>query len=241
MSRLDGKIAVVTGAGSGIGRATAKELAAVGARVVLIGRRRSPLEETAALLPREASWACPADVTDRSQVDELFEDVRKRWDTVDILVNNAGVNTPRRSLGDIPPEDWARVLDVNLTGVFHCTRAAVAQMRGRGGRVVSIGSVSGLRSSAGGGIAYATSKFGLVGFTAALNREENPNDVYASAVHPGEVDTPILDDRPTPPTPEHRARMLRAEDVAEAVLFIVTRPPHVHVPEMVIRPKGQDL
>jgi NAD(P)-dependent dehydrogenase (short-subunit alcohol dehydrogenase family) len=241
MSRLQGHVAVVTGAGSGIGRATAAALAGEGARVVLVGRRREALEQTAAELPQDATWVYPADVTDREQVAALFDDVADTWGPVDFLVNNAGINTPRRNIADISVDDWERVLAVNLTGVFLCTRAALARMRGRGGRVVNIGSVAGLRASAGGGIGYCASKHGVAGLTHALNLEENANGIHATAIHPGEVDTPILDNRPAPPTKAHRARILRAEDVAAAVLFVLTRPQGVHIPELVIKPIEQRL
>ncbi|MBI4606685.1 MAG: SDR family oxidoreductase [Planctomycetes bacterium] len=241
---LDGSVAVVTGAGSGIGRAVAKALRGAGARVALLGRRRAALEDTLSLLdaPPGTALALPADVTDRAAVDAAIARVADAWGRIDILVNNAGTNTPRRSLEDIDPEDWDRVVAVVLTGPYNATRAALPHLRrARSGLVINIGSTSSYRASRLAGIAYIAAKHGVLGFSAALALEEKRHGIRATAIHPGEVDTPILEKRPAPVPPERRKLILRPEDVAEAVLFVATRPPGVAIPSLSIEPLAQEI
>jgi len=241
---LAGKVAVVTGAGSGIGRAVAVALSRAGCRVALLGRRRELLEESRAALEAPAGdvLVLPVDVADRDAVDRAVAQAGATWSSIDVLVNNAGTNTPKRALEDIHPEDWDQVIAVNLTGLFNATRAALPWLRRAGdGQVINIGSTSGVRAARLAGIAYASSKHGVVGFTAMINLEEKRHGIRATAIHPGEVDTPILEKRPTPVSAERRQAILRPEDVAEAVLFVATRPPSVNVPSLMIEPTSQDF
>jgi NAD(P)-dependent dehydrogenase (short-subunit alcohol dehydrogenase family) len=234
---------IVTGAGSGIGRAAARSLHAAGARVALLGRRKELLDESAAGLEDSGGRALvlPVDVADRDGVGRAVARVEEAWGRIDILVNNAGINTPRRSLEEISPEDWDRVVAVNLTGPYNVTRAALPALRRSGhGLVITIGSVSGFRASRLGGIAYIAAKHGVLGFSATIQVEERKHGIRATAIHPGEVDTPILEKRPTPVPPERRRVLLRSEDVAEAVLFVATRPQGVVIPTLVIEPLAQD-
>lgn len=241
---LESKIAIVTGAGSGIGRAVARSLHTAGARVALFGRRQELLDETIATLGAAPGTAVgiAVDVTDRQGVDRAVAAVEALWGRIDIVVNNAGTNTPRRALGDIDPHDWDQVIDINLTGPYNVTRAALpALRRSSAGQVINIGSTSGFRPSRLAGIAYASSKHAIVGFTACIQLEEKRHGLRATAIHPGEVDTPILEKRPQPVSEERRKAILRSEDVAEAVLFAATRPVHVVVPVLVIEPTSQDF
>lgn len=240
---LQGQAGIVTGAGSGIGRAVARALLDAGMKLALLGRRREALEETAAGARAETERVIlPVDVADRAAVSEAIRQVEERWPKVDLLVNNAGLNTPRRALEDIAPEDWDHVVAVNLTGAFNVTRAALPLLRREGGaRVINIGSTSAFRPSRVAGIAYTSSKHALAGFTATIGLEEQKNGIRATAIHPGEVDTPILEKRPTPVSAERRARILRPEDVADVVLFVATRPPQVAVPLIVVEPASQDF
>ncbi|HVR73157.1 MAG TPA: SDR family oxidoreductase, partial [Planctomycetota bacterium] len=249
------RVAVVTGAGSGIGRAIAAALYRAGMKVALLGRRRGLLEETRRLIeapraggrPRGGSaagrvLAVPVDVSNRAAAGRAIRRIEKAWGRLDILVNNAGTNTPRRSLEEISPEDWDQVLAVNLTGVYNVTRAALPALRKSGsGHVINIGSISGLRASKVAGIAYTSSKHAVQGFTATIAIEERAHGIRATVIHPGEVDTPILERRPAPVSAERRKVMLRPEDVAETVLFAATRPPRVSLPLIIVEPTAQDF
>ena len=241
---LQSKVAIITGAGSGIGRAVARALHLAGARVALLGRRRELVEEVEKSLKAErgTTLVFAADVTRRSDLATAIQKVEEAWGRIDILVNNAGTNTPRRGLEDISPEDWDQVVGINLTGAYNATRACLPALRRAGtGLVINIGSTSGFRPSKLAGIAYASSKHAIVGFTACVALEEKKHGIRATAIHPGEVDTPILEKRPTPVSAERRKAILRPEDVAEAVVFAATRPAHVTVPVLVIEPVAQDF
>jgi NAD(P)-dependent dehydrogenase (short-subunit alcohol dehydrogenase family) len=235
---LAGKAAIVTGAGSGIGRAIAQSLSGAGAAVALLGRRRELLDETRGLLDASArALVVPLDVADRPTVDESIARVAAELGAIDIVVNNAGTNTPRRSLADIDPADWDAVIEVNLTGAYNVTRASLEALRRSGdGLVINVGSTAAVYASRIPGIAYTASKHAITGFTAALRQEERAHGIRATALHPGEVDTPILEKRPEPVSAERRRVILRPEDVAAAVLFIALLPGRACVPEMVIEP-----
>ena len=236
---LDGQVAVVTGAGSGIGRATAVALARAGASVALAGRRREPLDETGELVRAEGGRALvvQADVTDEADAERLIRTATHELGPIDVLVNNAGVNVKRRTLADTSAPDWRRVVEVNLTGPFLVTRAVLPAMRRRGGgTIVNIVSESGRRTYLVAGAAYCAAKYGARSLTDYINLEARQDGVRACAIHPGEVVTPILQDRPDPPGPEAQARMLQPEDVADAVVFVASLPPRAAVEELAIRP-----
>ncbi len=232
MARLRGQVAVVTGAGTGIGRATAVALAREGARVVAVGRRRESLEETIAALDGDAdgSVAAAADITDEDAVQRLAADVVERWGRIDLLVNNAGLNVPRRDLAGLSVADWHAVLQVNLTGTFLMTHAVLPVMREqRSGTVINVSSIAGLRARGFTGPAYNAAKAGVNSLTESVNLAEQQHGIRACAVCPGEVSTPILERRPIPPTADVRALMLQPEDVADSVVFVATMPPRATV------------
>jgi NADP-dependent 3-hydroxy acid dehydrogenase YdfG len=241
---LSGKVAVVTGAGTGIGRAAAAALHEAGARVALLGRRQAPLEACAAALSERGegrALALPADVTDREGLARAIDSVLSRWERIDILVNNAGTNIPRRSLAETSPADWDEVVAVNLTGAFNAVQAVLPALRRQGsGHIINIGSTSALRASKLGGAAYCAAKHGIVALNDIINQEGKEYGVRGTAIHPGEVDTPILDKRPQPVSEERRRAILRPEDIARAVLFAAASPPRVVVSEIVVKPLGQD-
>ena len=238
---LRGKGVLVTGGGSGIGQSIAVSLAEEGCKVAVAGRGEERLRETVALWKGQPPILhCPVDVADRKSVGKLFAWADTHLGPIDILVNSAGVNTKNRTMADLTPEDWDRVLAINATGTFNCIYAAVGKMRERGGGlIINISSVAGKRASSLGGVPYSASKFAMTGLGTAVGLEEIKNGIRVTNIYPGEVDTPILENRPAPITAEHRARMLKAEDVAAAVLMVARLPNRAHVPELVIKPNYQ--
>jgi NAD(P)-dependent dehydrogenase (short-subunit alcohol dehydrogenase family) len=234
------QVAVVTGAGSGVGQAVALMLLERGWRVALLGRRESTLNETVAKAGAAAERALviPCDVGDLASVQRMAEIVTSQLGEVEVLVNAAGTNTPERSLATLSIENYEMMMAANLDGAYFCVQAFLPGMRERGsGTIVNIGSIAGLRASALAGVAYSMSKFGLVGLTQAINAEERNNGIRACVISPGEIDTPILERRPVMPPPEARAKMLQPEDVARCVMLVIEMPSRATVEEIVIQPK----
>jgi NAD(P)-dependent dehydrogenase (short-subunit alcohol dehydrogenase family) len=231
------QIAVVTGAGSGVGRAVAQRLAAEGWNVALLGRRAAALAETAASNPSHmAAFEC--DVSDSASVDRAFSAVRKQFGFISVLVNSAGINTPRRSWEQLSTADYLAVVNTNLNGVFYCVAAVLPEMRGKKrGTIVNIGSDAGLAASPKAGAAYVASKFGVTGLTQSINAEERANGIRACAIFPGDIDTPILENRPVPPSKEARQKMLRPSDVAECAWLAIRLGDHAIIEQLVIRPR----
>lgn len=233
-------VTLVTGAGSGVGRAVVLRLAAEGWPVALVGRRLEPLAETIALAGPAAAArlaAFPGDVGDPAAVVGLRDAVLARFGRVDAVVAAAGTNTPRRGWAELTVEKYHELLAANLHGAFHCVQAFLPGMRRQGaGTFVFINSEAGLRASPKAGVAYVASKFGLTGLAQSLNAEERTHGIRACSIFPGDIDTAILDKRPNPPTPEARAKMLQSADVAACVWLALNLPPRAIVEELVIRP-----
>jgi len=234
------KTAVVTGAGSGVGRAVAIALAQQQWNLALVGRREQALEQTvrrAGQPPGLCCLVCPCDVGNAAAVEAMAKRTLARFGQVDVLVNAAGTNVPQRSLQALSQQDYQRLLDTNLHGAYYCIQALLPAMRERhSGTIVNIVSDAGKQASAKAGVAYVMSKFGLAGLTQSINAEERANGIRACAIFPGDIDTPILDLRPVPPPPEARQKMLQPEDVAACVLLAINLPPRAIVEELVIRP-----
>jgi NADP-dependent 3-hydroxy acid dehydrogenase YdfG len=181
------------------------------------------------------------DVADRASVARLFQWAAEKLGPIDILVNGAGLNIVHRLLAETTPEEWDRLVTVNATGAFNCLQAVLPQMRERrDGLVINISSIAGKRALRLGGVAYSASKFAMSALGTFASNEEGRNGIRVTNIYPGEVDTPILENRPTPVTAEHRARILQAEDVAAAVVMIACLPPRAHVAELVIKPTTQE-
>ncbi len=239
MARLAGKVAWVTGAGSGIGEAAALTLAEEGAAVVLTGRRAEPLEAVAARIRgnRGTAHAQPGDLMQAAQVKRIGGFIRDTLGRLDILVNNAGLNVLDRSWAKLTPEDAALLINGNLTSAYFCVTVALPLMReGKDGVLIHTSSMSGRTPSPMSGTAYSAAKHGVVSMSHSINMEECQNGIRSCVILPGEVATPILDKRPNPVGPEERARMLQPEDVAEAIRYVATLPPRVCVNEIQITP-----
>lgn len=232
------KVAVVTGAGTGVGRATAIALAKAGWSVALLGRRPEPLRETAQQCGAARVKIIPCDIGKRDQVQAMTQQVLRELGEVEVLVNAAGTNAPNRSLEVLSIEDYHAMLDTNLNGAYYCVEAFLPGMRQRkSGTIVNVVSDAAKQASAKAGPAYAMSKFGLLGLTQAINAEERANGVRACALLPGDIDTPLLDKRPAPPSREARERMLHAEDVAECAMLAIHLPTRAVIEELLIRPR----
>jgi NAD(P)-dependent dehydrogenase (short-subunit alcohol dehydrogenase family) len=234
------RTAVITGAGSGVGRATALALAQQSWRLALLGRTRSSLEETARLTGLLTTdllvYAC--DIGRPGQVQAMAAEVRQKLGGVELLVNAAGTNAPRRALEVLSPEDYHAMIDTNLHGAYYCVQAFLPEMRARqSGTIVNIVSDAGKQASPKAGPGYVISKWGLAGLTQAINAEERGNGVRACAIFPGDIDTPLLDQRPTPPDAAARAKMMQPEDIAECVLLVVDLPARTIVEEILMRPR----
>lgn len=239
--QLDGKTALVTGGGTGVGRAVAIAFAAAGAKVVITGRREAKLQETCALATgTHAVQYYVADVGDREQTTALVAWANGVLGQIDILVNNAGVNIVARRMDEIKPESWDYLMNVNNTGVFNTIHAILPQMRARrDGLLITISSIAGVRPSVLAGAAYSASKHAVNALMKVISLEEKDNGIRSTFIAPGEINTPILDDRPVPVSDEHKAQILQPEDVAAAVLFVASLPARAHVPELLIKPVTQ--
>ena len=231
MADLSNTSAVVIGASSGIGLATANLFADTGATVHAAARRRSAIEEGAG--GREVT-AHELDISDEASVRRMLEEIGGS-DGIDVLVVAAGMNFPERRLEQLTGEGWDAMISVNLSGAFYAIHAALPYLRASQGLTILISSVSGSWPDAS-GPAYQASKAGMTELAHAAGFEEHQNGVRFTAILPGIVNTPILDNRPEPPPKEVREASLQPDDVAAACLFLATLPPRAYVPELTMVP-----
>jgi NAD(P)-dependent dehydrogenase (short-subunit alcohol dehydrogenase family) len=237
MARLEGKIAIITGASAGIGKAIARAFYREGSQLVIASRNRGRLEETRVELGGEGQrvLVVPTDVTDESQVRTLFERTLAAFGGLDILVNNAGT-FDGGPLEELALETWQKVLAVNLTGPFLCSREAMRIMkRQRGGRIINIGSISAQMPRMN-SVPYTTTKHGLTGLTKAAALEGRDFGVVVSCLHPGNVAT---ERRRASDAPADQEPMMMPDELAEAVVAMAAIPPHVNMLEAIILPVKQ--
>jgi 3-oxoacyl-[acyl-carrier protein] reductase len=238
---LAGQVAVVTGAGRGIGRAIALKLAELGAHTVLCGRSREALEQTAAAIQDSGghssghssvkSSAIECDVTDLHSVEVLAEHVERTFHRLDILVNNAGIGGAGGPLHQLAPDNWEHVLNTNLRGVYYCIRSlAPLMIKARSGHIINISSLAG-KNALPNGAAYAASKWGLNGLTYSVAEELRAHNIRVSVICPGSVHTEF-----SPHPGKNAEKMLQASDVAHAVAMIVTQAPQSFASEILLRP-----
>ena len=239
MQDLKGQVAWVTGAGTGIGEAAARALAAAGMKLVLSGRRESELNRVAQHIRQAGGEARVAalDVTDASAVEAVVQDIVNQEGRIDVAINSAGLNIPKRNWNQLSREGWDQVIRIDLDGAFYCCHAVLPVMRRQqGGLIVNVSSMAGKRVSPMTGPAYSAAKFGLNAMTDSINVENCIHGIRATAVCPGEVATPILEKRPIPVSQEDRARMLQPDDLGELMLFLARMPKHVCINEILITP-----
>ncbi len=242
MSELAGKVVAITGGGTGIGAGIACGLAEAGCQVTVGGRRIEFLKElTAAISAQHPVRAHVIDVADDDSVAAFFADVRDNVGEVDILVNSAGINIQKRTMAEMSPADWHRVMEINASGAYRCMYQVLPAMRQRrDGLVINISSVAGKRAISLGGVAYCASKFAMTALGTAVSNELREEGVRITNVYPGEVNTPILENRPVPVTQEHKDSILQPEDIASVIVSICKLPPRANVPEIVIKPTKQE-
>jgi 3-oxoacyl-[acyl-carrier protein] reductase len=230
---LNGQVAVVTGAGSGIGAAIALKLAELGATAVLCGRRRATLETSAQAIRQSGGKAdvVPCDVSDLPSVEQAATQVEKSLGRVDILVNNAGIGGFGGPLHQLPPEAWEQILNTNLRGVYYMTRAFAPMMiRASSGHIINISSLAG-KNALPNGAAYAASKWGLNGLSYSMAEELRGHNIRVAVVCPGSTNTDL-----SPHAGKDHSKMLQPEDVAHTVAMLVTQSPQSFVSEILLRP-----
>lgn len=239
---LKGKTILVTGGGSGIGSGIAVAFVREGCRVAIAGRNEERLRIAAESIsgdPPIIYHAC--DISERAAVEKLFDWLKQRMGTPDILVNCAGVQVPNRQFDRLRPEDWDRLLAINATGAYNCIYEVLPGMRERkSGLIVNISSTAGKRASKLTGAAYNASKFAMTALGNSVCLEEWKNGIHVTNICPGEVNTPIMDQRPVPVPEERKAKMLLPEDIAAMVLAVAKLPHRALVPEIVITPLHQE-
>ena len=237
MPRLAGKIAWVTGAGSGIGEAAALALADEGATVILTGRTVSKLDSVAQRIPQGGAHVVPADLTDKVQVAKVGDYIRDKFNRLDILVNNAGVNIVDRHWDKLTPESIDTLIQGNLVGALYCVTVALPFMRAQqDGLIIHTASMAGRFIGGVSGPIYVTAKHGIVAMSHGLNMQECINGIRSTVFLPGEVATPILDQRPNPVGPEMRAKMVQPADCGDLIRYIACLPRHVVMNEVHLAP-----
>ncbi|MEH1937597.1 MAG: SDR family NAD(P)-dependent oxidoreductase [Nostoc sp.] len=245
--KLDAKVAIITGASSGMGAATAIALAEEGAHVVLAARRIERLNEVAQKIEALGGKALPivTDVSDETQVNDLVQKVNTTLGRIDILVNNAGIGG-LGTIEDGDPAEWRRQFDLNVLGLLYATHAVLPIFKAQGvGHVVNLSSVAGRTTRAGMGV-YSATKWGVNAISEALRQEVHKHNIRVTIIEPGLVATEFIDNITDPAAKQAlEARFkavtpLQPEDIARAIAYAVTQPPHVNVNEILIRPTQQE-
>lgn len=233
------RVAWVTGGGSGIGQAGAEALAAEGWLVVVSGRRKDALDSVVAKIAKSGGVASsiPLDVSVAADVEKAASRIMADYGRIDLLVNSAGINVPKRRWADMELEGWNKLVDINLNGVLYCMRAVLPAMRAqKDGCIINVASWAGRHVSKMPGPAYTTTKHAVLALTHSFNMDECVNGLRACCLSPGEVATPILNQRPVVPSEQEKAKMLQPEDLGRTIAFVASLPPRVCVNEILISP-----
>ncbi len=233
---LAGKVAWITGAGTGIGEGAAIALSEAGMQVILSGRRLEKLESVAASCEGNTRIEV-LDVADKDAVVAVADRIVAEYGRIDVLVASAGINVKNRNWHNVTYEDWDRVIRIDLDGAFYCCKAVLPTMKAQGdGLIINISSWAGKHVGVVTGPAYTAAKHAMNAMNESLNMEACQYGVRACAMCPGEVATPILDNRPIPVSDEDRAQMVQAEDCGEVIRFLAQLPPHVCINDLTISP-----
>lgn len=236
MRDLTGKVAWVTGAGTGIGEGGAIALAEAGMQVVLSGRRQDKLEQVADRCAGEPGIEV-LDVADKDAVNAVARRIVADYGRLDVLVASAGINVKERNWHNVTLEDWDDVIRIDLDGAFYCCKAVLPTMKAQGdGLIINISSWAGKHVSVVTGPAYTAAKHAMNAMNESINMEACTYGVRACAICPGEVATPILDNRPIPVSDEDREKMVQAEDCGEVIRFLAQLPAHVCINDLTISP-----
>ena len=233
------RICIITGAGSGIGLATAIEMAKREFELICVGRNIDKLNVAKDEIKKHGIDAdiFALDVSNREMVFQMVDDVIKKFGQIDVLINNAGHSSNHRRLLSTPESEIESVVGTNILGTIYCTQAVVEQMsKIDSGTIINVSSIAGLSPSIQGGMIYGATKSAIINFTEFINAEYKFNRIRATAIIPGEVRTPALDRRPVPPSEEDRANMVDPVDVATIIANVAEMPTNVSVPQLVIRP-----
>ena len=239
MQDLNGQVAWITGAGTGIGESAAIRLAAQGCAVVLSGRRRELLDKVVARIIEAGGRADaePLDVAEKEAVAEVVARIVEQHGRIDIAVFSAGINITDRNWPVVTTDGWDEVIAIDLNGAFYCCHGVLPVMREQGsGLIINISSTAGRTVGPLTGPAYTAAKHAMNAMTSSLLGEERNNGIRATIICPGEVATPILDTRPVRVSDEDKARILQADDLGDLIVFVARQPAHVTLNEIVITP-----
>ena len=242
MDSLKGKSVILTGAGSGIGKVTAKMLGEQGANVFVVGRRENLLKESVKEIENAGGKGAflSADLEDGDSAANVAEEAIKEFRNIQYLVNNAGHSSKVRSMRYVKKDDWQSVFNVNVEGVYRLTQAILPNMiENGGGTVVTISSMAAINPGLMGGVPYSSAKAAVAAMMTAMRQELREHGIRSCTIYPAEVDTPILDNRPLPPDAQARATMMMPEDIAETILLCMRMPHRTIVQDVIVSPTIQ--
>ena len=242
MDSLKGKSVILTGAGSGIGRVTAKMLGELGANVFVVGRRENLLKESVKEIEAAGGKGAylSADLEDGDSAANVAKEAIKAFGNIQYLVNNAGHSSKVRSMRYVEKDDWQSVFNVNVEGVYRLTQAILPNMiENGGGTVVTISSMAAINPGLMGGVPYSSAKAAVAGMMTAMRQDLREHGIRSCTIYPAEVDTPILDNRPLPPDEQARSTMMQPEDIAETILLCMRMPHRTIIQDLIVSPTIQ--
>lgn len=242
MDSLKDKSVILTGAGSGIGRVTAKMLGELGANVFVVGRRENLLKESVKEIEAAGGKGAylSADLEDGDSAANVAKEAIKAFGNIQYLVNNAGHSSKVRSMRYVEKDDWQSVFNVNVEGVYRLTQAILPNMiENGGGTVVTISSMAAINPGLMGGVPYSSAKAAVAAMMTAMRQELREHGIRSCTIYPAEVDTPILDNRPLPPDEQARSTMMQPEDIAETILLCMRMPHRTIIQDLIVSPTIQ--